>query len=531
MTHSADSPERYTLYDYVPEGVLLLQQDMTVLFWNRCLELWTGLKREQIVGQPISVHFPNFDKQTFTSRLQGVFSGGPPAVFSSQIHRQIIRCDLPDGRPRIQKATATAIPVPNETDCHALMIIHDVSDLIYVNEKYQRMHRELVAAKEAAEEATRFKSNFLANMSHEIRTPMNAVLGMTHLALQTQLNPEQEDYLKKAHFSAKALLGIIDDILDLSKIEAGKLKLEATSFQLNDVLDSVVNLVADKAKGKGLELRREFSANVPHTLTGDPLRLSQVLVNLLNNAVKFSDRGEIVLTTQALALDGKGACLNFSVSDTGIGMTKEECAGLFQTFNQADTSTTRKYGGTGLGLSICKELVELMDGSIEVESEVGVGSSFSFTAHFELEEDDAAPAPPQPQRPSAPEPDALQQIQGARILLVEDNEINQLVAKKMLERLGLTVDLAENGQLAVEAVAKTAYNLIFMDIQMPQMDGYEATRNIRALECGKELPIIAMTAHAMKTDAEKSFNAGMNGHLTKPIDPEELLATLCKWCM
>ncbi|MGB9442229.1 MAG: response regulator [Desulfobacterales bacterium] len=551
------------------------------------------------------------------------------------------------------------------------------------------MMEDLDVARNEAEDATKSKSEFLANMSHEIRTPMNAIMGMAHLAMKTDLTAKQYDYLKKVDISARSLLGIINDILDFSKIEAGKMDMESVDFQLEETLDNISTLVGIKTQEKGLELLFKTDPAVPRALIGDPLRLGQILINLSNNAVKFTDTGEIVVATKLVKQDKAQVTLKFSVHDTGIGMTAEQAAKLFQPFAQADSSTTRKYGGTGLGLTISKRLTEMMGGEIWVESNPGQGSTFSFTANLGLGKerakkrfkppselrgmqvlvvDDNATSrsilqemlesfsfevslassgeegiteleaagkdkpfelvimdwkmpgmggieaskrikglkslskiPPiilvtaygreeamqqadevgfegfllKPVNPSMlfdtimqafgealpetsriaqrheQEAEALKHIRGAQLLLVEDNEINQQVAKEILEGAGLNVTIATNGQEAVTAVKENNFDAVLMDVQMPVMDGYTATREIRKWELGlrnengknsdlkseirnpkskiQGVPIIAMTAHAMAGDEDKSLQAGMNGHVTKPIDPDQLFATLQKW--
>ena len=531
------------------------------------------------------------------------------------------------------------------------------------------MMEDLDEEKAKAEDATRAKSDFLANMSHEIRTPMNAVIGMAHLALKTKLTPKQQDYLSKIQSSANSLLGIINDILDFSKIEAGKLDMEAVEFDLLETMDNVANVITVKAQEKeNLEVLFYFDSQVPNFLVGDSLRLNQILVNLGNNAVKFTEKGEIVITTKILEKMDDKATLQFSVRDTGIGMTEQQQAKLFQAFSQADTSTTRKYGGTGLGLTISKRLVNMMGGEIWIESEPGQGTTFHFTADFGLGKETVKrrfePAPDirglkvlvvddnatsreilqdilesfsfkvfmaasgkealeevemadndQPfelvimdwkmpgmdgieasrliknhpklikipaivlvtaygreetmrqadeiglegfllkpvnssvlfdaimqalgkevqdvhrqGRKNKQKTEEISTIVGARILLVEDNEINQQVAKEILQGAGLKVTVANNGQEGVDAVINNQFDAILMDIQMPVLDGYAATRQIRNLNSEvRNIPIIAMTAHAMAGDEQKSLQAGMNGHVTKPIDPEQLFTTLQKW--
>ena len=537
-------------------------------------------------------------------------------------------------------------------------VTQDISD-------FKRLEAELIGARNVAEDASKTKADFLANMSHEIRTPMNGIIGMAHLVMRTELDPKQRDYVSKIQRAGQHLLGVINDILDFSKIESGRMSVEAVDFELEKTLASVADFIVEKAATKGLELIVDVEPSLPNDLVGDPLRLGQVLINFASNAVKFTERGSVVVRVRKAEESERDLLVRFEVQDTGIGLTPEQIGKLFQSFSQADTSTTRKYGGTGLGLAISKRLVELMGGEVGVESVPGQGSTFFFTARLGRGESQAQrhlPAPDlrerrvlavddnplalqtvaemlrsmtfrvdeavsgeealaavekadgagdpyaivfldwrmpgmdgieaarriaamplrahprsvlvtahgreevfheaegaglegvlvKPVSPSllfdtairalgsevqgpsiaaattAPSAD-LARLAGASVLLVEDNELNQQVALELLGAAGIRVEVAENGEVGVRRVTDGAYDLVLMDLQMPVMDGLEATRRIRALPGRETLPILAMTANAMEGDRERSLAAGMNDHVTKPIDPDRLFEALLRW--
>ncbi|MFA5181544.1 MAG: response regulator [Syntrophales bacterium] len=553
----------------------------------------------------------------------------------------------------------TILPTTYEGQTGALGWMVDVSSL-------KKMQDALLAAKEIAEAASQAKADFLANMSHEIRTPMNAIIGFSSLTMKTALDKKQRDYVRKIQQSGTHLLGIINDILDFSKIEAGKLSVEHTEFELEKMMDNVSNLVSEKATSKGLELIFKVEKGTPNYLVGDPLRMGQILVNYSNNAVKFTEKGEIVISVQVAEETEDDVLMRFSVRDTGIGLTEEQMGKLFQSFQQADTSTSRKYGGTGLGLAISKKLANLMGGDVGVESVYGQGSTFWFTARLgkgvakarkfvpdpdlrgrrvlivddnemsrvvlsdmltgmtfivkdvdsgkaALEEIRAAAAAGQAYEiilidwqmpgmdgietarairkiPIAPLPhmimvtaygreevfkeaplagleevlikpvssstmfdtimqllggerdksedrgheemppvEELSALKGAAVLLVEDNEFNQQIASELLTSMGFVVDIAEDGRKSLEMITSRSYDVVLMDMQMPVMDGVTATMEIRKQETFRDLPIIAMTANVMEADVKRCADAGMNDHVGKPIDPDELFDKLVKW--
>lgn len=396
----------------------------------------------------------------------------------------------------------------------------------------KKAEETLWEAKEAAEAATQAKSLFLANMSHEIRTPLNAIVGLTHLALKSGSGVKQREYLTKIQGSSRILLGIVDDLLDVSKIDAGKLKIESEPVRLDSLIQQISSMTFHKAKAKGIGLSFEVSPDVPAFFKSDALRLGQVLLNLVGNAVKFTPVGEVsVLADIVDRLEGRMK-LRFTIRDTGIGIPPEHSSSLFQPFDQVDGSTTRRYGGAGLGLFISKKIVEAMGGEIVFESTPGVGSRFSFTVDIGLiEGPDGLEFADRAARKRASELEASGQLATKRILVVEDNDINMQIVREILEEFGASTDGADNGRDAVRMIREAVppYDAVLMDVQMPEMDGYDVTREIRANPETSSLPIIATTAHTGESERRRCLDAGMNDYVGKPIDPGELVMTVLRW--
>ncbi len=437
-------------------------------------------------------------------------------------------CILPQDKKPLP-VEVTIVRIIHQEKFGAISYVRDLREFKAMLQEIHEAEEDLRHAKNLAEQSTKAKSEFLANMSHEIRTPMNGILGLLHLLKGTDLQNLQSEYVEKTLFSANNLLRIINDILDFSKIEAGKLEIEATPFTLQHIFKEIDNLYAVPITDKGLQLVLENTESDTKVLLGDSLRLKQVLFNLISNAIKFTHHGSISLNVTLLSQTSHSANYQFSVRDTGIGLSADHMNKLFSAFSQADSSVTRKYGGTGLGLAISKSIVEMMQGTMWVESQLGEGTTFFFTACFELSDEK--------ELTSFLENEHGQEILSTNdnspvqehLLLVEDNEINQLIAMELLSKAGYTIDVANHGQEALDLLAEKDYDLVLMDIQMPIMDGLTTSREIRKQKRFAHLPIVAMSAHAMTGDKEISIANGMNDHITKPIVPEVLYSTLRYW--
>jgi len=543
-----DSERRLAeIIDFLPDATFVIDKGGRVTAWNRAMENMTGVRADQMLG-----------KGDYEYALP--FYGERRPILIDMVKRSKMEDGIPDGSsvdeavwleyekrydiikreednylvgeaymPALNgggtylQGSASALYDSNGHYWGAIESIRDITDRKHMEEELQR-------SKEEAESATRAKSEFLANMSHEIRTPMNAVIGLTDLLMDEMLTAGQRECVEIIRSSGDTLLSIINNILDLTKIEANMTELDRRPFDLKECIESSINLVAASANDKGLKTSYTIEENVPRTILGDPTRLSQILINLLNNAVKFTERGEVTVSVSSNRLNEGRIELYFAVKDTGIGIPGDKMSCLFQSFSQVDTSTARKYGGTGLGLVISKRLVEMMNGRIWVESKVKKGSAF----HFTIQVDPAISDISDPVKTSARlktrsvpnaryklpnEDDASQKLS---ILLAEDNAVNQIVTKKMLNKLGYRADVAASGIEAIRALEQKRYDVIFMDVQMPEMDGLEATREIRRRWPEDGPRIIAVTASALKGDQEMCLAAGMDGYIAKPARIEAI---------
>jgi PAS domain S-box-containing protein len=503
------------IIDFLPDATFVIDKDGRVIAWNRAIEKMTGLKAEEILGKgDYEYALPFYGEPR--PMLIDIANKRDPAIEAKyeDIKREengslVGEAYMPSlkGGVAYLLGSASALYDSDGNYWGAIESIRDITERKHAEEELKR-------SKEEAESATRAKSEFLANMSHEIRTPMNAVIGLTGLLLDESLTKGQREYVEIIRSSGDTLLAIINNILDLTKIEANMVELEYQPFNLESCIEATLDLVAASAHEKGLSITYTIEENTPSIILGDPTRLSQILINLLNNAVKFTERGGVSVSVSSEWLDGDGFEIHFAVKDTGIGIPEDKMSRLFQSFSQIDSSIARKYGGTGLGLTISKRLAEMMHGKMWVESELGRGSTFHFTIRVE---------------PILCGPIDIAQLEtlpasgcqghldhSLTILLAEDNQVNQIVTKKMLDKLGYRAEVAANGREVLQALEARFYDVILMDVQMPEMSGLEATREIRRRWPVGGPKIIAMTASALKGDREECLAAGMDGYVSKP---------------
>jgi signal transduction histidine kinase/CheY-like chemotaxis protein len=493
----------YAVFERVGEGSFRLEGEAPD---------WIDSFREHDPGATLVEMFPFLE----------VFLPDAEAFWDFPGRRTTLRSDFWTQGDQHLCATATIRGGPRLLIESADQRFHETRELVHYAHETALAYDEIAKLSRALERATQAKSEFLARMSHEIRTPMNALLGMAELLWETSLGADQREYVRIFRRAGDNLLAVINDILDFSKVEAGQVELENVDFTMEDVIKEAADVSGVKTRSKGLTLNYVISPEVPKRLTGDPGRLRQVLLNLLGNATKFTEQGGLTIAVEPTRQHGM---LHFKVSDTGIGIPADRIATIFESFSQADASTTRKYGGTGLGLSISKRFVELMRGEIWAESVLGEGSTMHFTARFGIPDQNVPVEATPPVATSLPSGHM-------RILLADDSEDNRFLIRGYLKGADYTIDEAENGLIAVQKFKKSAYDLVLTDAEMPEMDGYQATREIRAYEAAQGLaptPVLALTAHAMKEARDRSLEAGCTDHLTKPIKKATLIAAIAQY--
>jgi PAS domain S-box-containing protein len=513
-----------TIVDSITDAVVVADTSGTIIETNPAVVEVFGYTQQELQGQNISLLIPTEQATAHHRAFQHYLSSGNPHIIGK---RQHLQAQHKDGHI-----------IPIEITINEARVADNIIFTSIARDISQRLaiKTALIKARDEALTATRLKSEFLANVSHEIRTPMNGIMGMTHLLLDTPLDQEQRDLATTVLHSGEHLLYVINDILDLSRIEAGKFNIYKSSFNLLQMIQGIFGLLGESAHQKGLELSFFIDSSDLGDLASDSVRLRQILINLLSNAIKFTEKGSVVLKVHIAEIKAHSMLIRFDVHDTGCGIDAESIPKLFLAFSQLDGSSTRSHGGTGLGLAISKQLAQLLGGEMGVESIPGVGSCFWFTAEVQTSRqmnqtpDQTTTAPPIVPTTQTVTDTFLHR--NLRILLVEDSLVNQKVALAMLKRLGYQqTDCAANGAAALRQVQEQDYDLVLMDCQMPIMDGYEATRSIRALDDEKfrELPIIALTAHAMQGDDGKCYAAGMDDYLTKPITPVTLQSHINQW--
>ncbi len=513
------------ILDHSSAGIIYMDKDDRIVSWNKFTEQLLRMEKKDLYGQHISTLYPPEEWRKIEEDYK------EKSKRHYQVETKVLR---KNGQPLDVDFSVNFLKDSSGKISGAVGMIQDITE----KKKATQM---LLDAKLAAEEASTAKSMFLANMSHEVRTPMNAIIGMIDMTLDTNLDEEQRDNLNTAKDAADNLLSLLNDILDLSRVESGKINLENIDFSLANVIRSVHKGLLVLARKKNLDLLIDIGEGVPEMIQGDPVRLRQIIINLVNNAIKFTSKGHVKISVHKLADMGEECQLQFAVEDTGIGIPQDKLAAIFDPFTQADDSTTRRFGGTGLGLAISKRLVEMMGGRIWVESEEGKGSTFYFTGVFTIrkkkglkpirvgspsqkEEGKEKPLRPRP----VLKPISIPKTTKIRILLAEDNLVNQKIAVKMLEKQGYVVTAVNNGEEALKALEEKEYDVVLMDVQMPIMDGLEATRRIREqeTETGTHIPIVAMTAHAMEGDDQKCLAVGMDDYVSKPIDRTKLFSII-----
>ncbi|MEM7370136.1 MAG: ATP-binding protein [Bacteroidota bacterium] len=500
------------IMENVVDGIIMLNGNHEITSFNPVAENMFGHQVEQVLGKTPGFLLEESFQDDFVELLDhSLIEGG---YVSSDGGKEFLGKNI-EGKEFPLEFSISVINLEDES--FLLLIMKDISER-------KRIERELILAKETAIESAKAKAQFLSNMSHEIRTPMNAVLGLTEMLMEEDPRQDQLDTLKILKFSGDNLLVIINDILDFSKIEAGKIDLETIDIDLKDLTTSIQTSLVGKATEKGIKLEIQKDPKIPAFIKGDPVRLSQVLTNLVSNAVKFTSQGGVTLEMLHQGESPKTIQIQFNVIDTGIGIPEDKLELIFESFTQSNSNTTRKFGGTGLGLAISKRLVELFGGQIKVESKIGVGTTFSFALTFAKSLKDES----QNHRSHKQSITSLTGLEGAKILLVEDNKVNQIVASKFLKKWKIAFDIADNGLIAVEMVQKKEYELVLMDLHMPELDGYQATIRIRALEdpTYSSLPIIALTASALIQIKQEVLDAGMNDFVSKPFKAKELYQTM-----
>ncbi len=493
-----------TIMENVVDGIVTFDSEGIIQSFNGPMESLFGLSPATAIGQHISILTPEDPETNDIYQIYRKSQQGSDTL--------VVESEGLDQQGNIFPIDLSVSEMQGGSGSLYIAIIRDIS-------RRKEFEQALIQAKNRAEEVAIAKTNFLSTMSHEIRTPMNAVIGLTNLLLQESPRPDQVENLEVLKFSGENLLVLINDVLDFNKIEAGKLEIEEIPFRIHHVLNAIREALQVRAKEKGIAHQFQIDPALPQQVMGDSVRLSQILNNLVGNAIKFTEEGNVQLKIEILREEGEYMYVDFAVIDSGIGIPADKIGHIFESFNQSDSSITRKYGGTGLGLAITRRLLELQHSEIRVTSELGSGSSFAFTLKLSrCRETD------QLQEQSSTGAELNQSLEGCHVLLVEDNKINQLVAGKFLKNWGMKVDIADNGLIALEKISQIEYDVVLMDLQMPEMDGYSATRAIRKKqeERFQRLPIIALTASAMQPIKTRVKEAGMNDFVSKPFDPVDL---------